>query len=202
MARAPALPRPGLLARLRLDRRGVAAIEFALIAPVMILMYFGVAELCTVMMADRRTGHADSAIGDLAAQYDKLYDGQIADIFTVSSTVLAPFDPADLQLRLTSVTVNSSGVAQVDWSDVKSDAQADLPKLACNSNVTTLPNNVATNPGDTVLMAEAVYSYTSPIGYNLKRAFKFTPRYFTRPRLSAKVGRFVGGPSSTTPACP
>ena len=36
------------------DRRGVSAIEFAFIAPVMILMYFGVAELTQGMMAERR----------------------------------------------------------------------------------------------------------------------------------------------------
>ena len=50
------------------DRRGAAAVEFAFIAPVMILMYYGLAELTQAMMADRRASHVASAIGDLVAQ--------------------------------------------------------------------------------------------------------------------------------------
>ena len=39
------------LKRLRRDERGVSAVEFALIAPVMILFYFGLAEVTQVMIA-------------------------------------------------------------------------------------------------------------------------------------------------------
>lgn len=202
MKRRPPSPPLGFMARLRRDRRGVAAIEFAFIAPVMIVMYFGVAEICTVLMAQRRTAHADSAIGDLAAQTDKIYDSDMSDIFSVASTVLSPYDTSGLQLRLTSVTTDAANVPKVDWSAVKSSGQPDLPALACKATVSTLPANVVTSAGDNVLMAEAVYNYSSPIGYAIQKSFKFQPKYYTKPRLSAKVARYVGGANSTTPACP
>ena len=56
------------LKRLRRDERGVSAVEFALIAPVMILFYFGLAELTQVMIAERKTVRTASAIGDILAQ--------------------------------------------------------------------------------------------------------------------------------------
>jgi Flp pilus assembly protein TadG len=49
------------------DVRGVSAVEFALIAPVMILFYAGMVDLCQGYMALKRTSHA-SAVADLASQ--------------------------------------------------------------------------------------------------------------------------------------
>ena len=46
------------------DPRGVSAVEFALIAPLLILMYCGMAELSLAMMAQRRLSNIASAIGD------------------------------------------------------------------------------------------------------------------------------------------
>jgi Flp pilus assembly protein TadG len=42
------------LSRFWRDRRGVSAVEFALIAPVLMIFYFGMAELTEAMMAQRR----------------------------------------------------------------------------------------------------------------------------------------------------
>ncbi len=60
--------RTGLLKRLLQDRRGVSAIEFALIAPVMITIYFGLIEFSQGYMAERRAGHVASMVADLVAQ--------------------------------------------------------------------------------------------------------------------------------------
>ena len=54
--------------RFRKDRRGVAAVEFALIAPAMVLLYCGLVELCQAVIAERKANHVASAIGDLVTQ--------------------------------------------------------------------------------------------------------------------------------------
>ena len=58
----------GVLRRLIADRRGVSAVEFALVAPILVLLYFGLVELSQAATADRRLAHATSAVGDLVAQ--------------------------------------------------------------------------------------------------------------------------------------
>lgn len=193
--------RKGLLPRFGRDRRGVAAVEFAFIAPVLVLLYSGVAELCTVMMADRRVAHADSAIGDLAAQVDKLRDADVADIFSAATTILSPFDVAPLQLRLTSITINAGKAPKVEWSAVKSTAQGDLRQLNCNELVANFPADLATTPGDNVIMAEAVYKYTLPMSFGHTGDLYFKPRYFMRPRTAAKVARYENA-SATPVVCP
>lgn len=51
-----------------LDQRGVAAVEFAFIAPIMLVFYFGMVEASMAMEADRNLSHAASLVGDLTAQ--------------------------------------------------------------------------------------------------------------------------------------
>ena len=69
------------------DRRGAAAVEFAFIAPVLIIMYCGLAELSQAMMAQRRASNVASTIGDLVAQSTQTGPTMIGDIFNIGNTI-------------------------------------------------------------------------------------------------------------------
>ncbi len=190
-----------LLHRLRgfgREVRGIAAVEFALLAPLMFLLYFGMIELCEAMMADRRTNHAVSTIGDLVAQsIQPMHTNNYADAFAAANTILAPFPTAPLQLRVTSVTAGPAPnlAPTVDWSEVPS-GQTGLTPLKTGS-VVTLPPNLLVNPGDNVVMAEGHYTYTSPIGFVVKGLLNFTPTYYLRPRTGSMVGDCNSNPQPT-----
>jgi Flp pilus assembly protein TadG len=64
------------LSRFWRDRRGVSAVEFALIAPVLVIFYCGMAELTQAMMAQRRVSNIASSIGDVVAQNAQLTDAR------------------------------------------------------------------------------------------------------------------------------
>ena len=70
------------LRRFARDCRGVSAIEFAIIAPLLITFYLGMAETTQAMMAKRKASHVASAIGDLIAQDQSVTDAEIADTWT------------------------------------------------------------------------------------------------------------------------
>ena len=105
-----------LLKRLGRDRRGVSAVEFALIAPAMIAFYFGLAEITQALLAERRAGHAASAIGDLVAQSSTISNTEISDIFQIATTIMQPYPTNTLQMRVTSVKANAAGATTVAWS--------------------------------------------------------------------------------------
>src|SRR3569623_1736057 len=72
--------------RLRTDQRGASAVEFAMIAPLMLMFYFGLTELCQAMLAERRVSHVASAVGDLVTQTDKLTPADLPDIIALGGT--------------------------------------------------------------------------------------------------------------------
>ncbi|MDB5438434.1 MAG: pilus assembly protein TadE, partial [Caulobacteraceae bacterium] len=77
--------------RLIKDQGGASAVEFALIAPVLIAMYFGIAELSQGMMSGNKAGEVASSIGDLASQNTCLTNAQVTDVFTIGGLLIKPF---------------------------------------------------------------------------------------------------------------
>lgn len=165
------------------DRRGVAAVEFALVTPMMILMFFGMVELGQGLIAARRVTHACSALGDLVAQDDVLHDSEMSDAFSAASDILTPLPTSTLQLRVTSVTRDSKGNNNVDWSNVSaSSTWSTYPQNQPLPASVVVPTGLLVNSGDTIILSEASYNYTSPIGYVLPTGMAFQRAAYLRPR--------------------
>jgi Flp pilus assembly protein TadG len=162
------------------DRKGVSAVEFALIAPIMILFYFGMSELCQGFMAQKRTEHVAATIADLVAQGETTTTTSLNDVFKVATQVMSPYPTTTLKQRVTSVTRNSSGVAKVDWS------QGSGYTARTTGSTVSLPSNLIAN-GESVIMAEVQYVYTSPFDYVMPTQSTFTKTYYLRPRQSSMV---------------
>lgn len=104
---------------------GVAAVEFALILPLMILLYFGTVEASRAVAYDRRLTSAAAALGDLVSQSNKsLTNAQLTDYFTAARITMVPYDADDLQQIATCVQVDSAGNAIVIWSRADNGATA------------------------------------------------------------------------------
>ena len=161
------------------DRRGAAAVEFAFIAPVMILMYYGLAELTQGMMADRRASHVASAIGDLVAQDTMINTSEMNDIFNVGKAIIAPFPTTGLSMRVTSIRKDSSGAIQVMWS--KSSGS-----MGVLTTVASVPAGLIAN-NESVILAESSYVYNSATKQALPNALTFTQKYYLKPRKTAQV---------------
>ena len=170
----------GFLTRLRGDQRGVSAVEFALLAPIMIAFYFGLTEFCQGYMAQKRLGHTASAVGDLVAQTDTVTKDQLDDIIGIGGMIMKPFDTTSLTTRITSVTRDASGVAKVDWSRANG-----VTPLAKGATV-TVPADLIAN-GQSLVMAETTYDYKSPVQYLMPKVTKFSRVFYLRPRRAEVV---------------
>lgn len=166
------------LRRFGRDGSGVSAVEFALLAPVLILIYFGLAEFCQAYMAQRRMGHATSQVADIVAQYQEVDTGLIDDTFAVGGLVLAPFSDATLKLRVTSITRGNDGVARVTWSRGKG--------MVKRSGTVTVPDGLIEN-GESIIMSEGTYDFTSTLGQVLPGMKTFSHTYWLRPRLVTTI---------------
>lgn len=176
-----AVARKSLFRRLRGDRRGVSAVEFALLAPVMIAFYFGSAEFCQGYMAEKRMGHVAAAVADLVAQSEAVTSTQVADYFQIGALVIKPFSATPLNQRVTSLTRDSNGVVKVDWSQ-----GSGMTARPVGATVTTIPAGLIAN-GESVIMTEATYDYDSPVDYLMPAITRFSHTYYLRPRTVEKV---------------
>ena len=168
------------LRRFGVDERGVSAVEFALIAPLMIAFYFGVCEFCQGFMAQKRVGHIASTVADLVAQDDVVRTSELNDIFSVSSNLIRPFTTTGLTQRVSSVLVDSTGTARVVWSQ----GQGVGPRAA--DSTVALPAGLAAR-GESVIMSEVAYAYQSPVGAMLPGITNLERTYYLRPRRAQQV---------------
>ena len=158
------------------DRRGVAAVEFALIAPVLILIYMGLAEMTMALMAERRSGHAAAVVADLIAQDTMTNKGELDDVFAIAEEILTPFPAAGMKVRITAVRTGGDAVPKVVWSHGKG-----FTAYSKDSTVTGIPAGLLA-ANETLIMSEVTYSFDSPAKYVLKNALNFRQEYFLRPR--------------------
>lgn len=173
LQRALGVRRGGLVSRLTGDERGVAAVEFAMIAPVMIAFYFGLAEFCQGYMAQKKMGHVAAMVADLVAQHQTVDMANMDDIFEIGELIMKPFPTATLKQRVSSIT-QTNGVARVTWSygDGMDPRGAD---------VVTLPPGLIGN-NESIILSEATYDYDSPVDYLLPGVTRFSNTYYLRPR--------------------
>jgi Flp pilus assembly protein TadG len=179
------LNRPaGRLAGFWRDHRGVSAVEFALIAPVLIIMYCGMAELTQAMMAQRRLSNIASQMGDLVAQGAQVGPLKAADIFTIGNITMAPFPTSGLKMCIASITSDATGKDTVAWSQPSIAGMANCPTK--NTVLTDVPVGVLPS-SQSVILARASYTYTSPIKLVMPTSMTFNRTYYLRPRKGDAV---------------
>lgn len=169
-----------LLAALARDRRGVAAVEFAFIAPLLVLFYFGCVELSVMLSMDRKITNMASALGDLVAQDDVVDADEVEDIFAAAKAIMEPDDPEVLRLRVSSVLMDDDGVATVQWSSAKN-----WTARTCDESVT--PPEGVLEEGESMILAEVEMSYVSPIKKVLTGSYELEKTFYLRPRRADLV---------------
>ncbi|MCB1473597.1 MAG: pilus assembly protein [Rhodobiaceae bacterium] len=181
------LSRLPLVRRFFGEDRGVAAVEFALIVPVMVTAYLGSVDLTQAVMVDRKVSVMASAVGDLVAQTDEITNAEMSNIFDISASLLSPFDASTIKLRVSSleITTDKQGTkrkAKVQWSDGKN--QTAYPK---NTEI-LVPESIAAN-ATTVIYTEATYVFHPLFGQIISSTITLEDEYYHVPRVADQVER-------------
>jgi len=161
---------------------GTSSVELAFLLPVMITLYFGASEISNLLIADRKLNKTGSAVADLVSQSITIDDDLMADIFEASGFIMNPFQTSPLSVVVASVVADGDNNTSVAWSDALN-GSAYMPGAQF-----VLPPGLTT-PGSSVIVAEAEYTYTSPIGEFLTGGMTFNAKYYLRPRRTSAVAR-------------
>jgi Flp pilus assembly protein TadG len=183
--RSLTLPFSNFGRRLFRDRRGISTVEFALLAPLLLLAYVGITEIGTALTIYRRTSTVAATAADLTAQVKAVSTSDLKDIISASSSILAPYKTTPLKVVITSVVADDKNKTKVDWS------YANKGSARSKGDAYTVPAGL-TEPGSSVIVSEITYSYTpllptnkifTPNSFDMKRTF------YSRPRKSLTVAK-------------
>ncbi len=164
------------LIRFGRDRRGVSAVEFALIAPLMIGLYLGCAEVSEGVAADRKVSLIASALANLTAQVSTISSTDMTNILDASSAIITPYSASNLKMTISCISIDASKKATVKWSVTRNGTAL--------SGTPTLPTAL-TVASTQLIFAQVSYAYTPNIGYTITGTLNLSDQMYMAPRISA-----------------
>jgi len=167
--------------RRRLDEAGTSAVEFALLAPVILLIYFGGFELTQALSVNRLVALTSGTVTNLVSQYTTISaSSQMPDILAASSQVLNPYPSSKSVVVISSITIDNSGNATVAWSQALNGSARNVGQSLVLPAALDIPNS-------TVLLGETSYAYTPTIEYIPMAPINLYSSVYMLPRASSVI---------------
>lgn len=164
------------------DTRGVSAVEFALVLPLMLTMYLGGSEVANAITAGRKVTLVSRTVGDLASQVSSITNASMTNILNASTAVVAPFTAGNLKVTVSQVKIDANNNATIEWSDTRNGT--------AHGTGTSVTLPAALNVANTWLIwTEAEYTYVPTFGSGITGTIPLRDQMYMRPRLSNSVTR-------------
>jgi Flp pilus assembly protein TadG len=174
------------------DKKGVAAVEFVFIAPLIITLWLGTMEISQGVDINKKVGRSASVIGDLVAQFDNVLVGDLDDMLKIGASVLQPYNRGAPTITVSEVYVDASLSAKIVWSR-RATGNMFGPGESVNSAV-ALPANMKI--ADTYLVkVQTDLKYYPVTSWSIKKntnagqtaVVPMSEIYYLRPRLGNDV---------------
>ena len=106
-----------VIGRLTSAKDGIAAVEFALILPMMLALFLGAVQVTQAVAIKRLVVLTASTVANLVTQYPSISaSATMPDILNASKWVLTPYPNTNAVITVSLITIDSSGTAKVTWS--------------------------------------------------------------------------------------
>jgi Flp pilus assembly protein TadG len=176
------------------DRRGVAAIEFAFIVPVLLIMYFMTMEASQAIETSRKISRIGSMVADLVTQQQTVVAADLDAIMQIGNSTLQPYNRSTPEIIITAIQVTNetSPRVLVEWS--RKMVGGAFSAGAAKDSITTVPPALETK-GTFLIRVESNLAYQPIITWSadsekrlgLSSAFdsiSMSETYYLRPRRS------------------
>jgi Flp pilus assembly protein TadG len=174
----------GKFAHFSRDKRGISAVEFAIILPFMAMLYLGGTAITQAIIVKRKVVLVTHTVGDLVARDNEITNAEVTAIFDAAKAVFAPYAWSPLlKIKVSSVGIDAAGSATVEWGESLQDT------ARVKGAPVTLPTGLNT-ANSSIIWAEVSYNFTPPVGGAFTGGtLTLTDQLYIRPRLVAKVTR-------------
>jgi Flp pilus assembly protein TadG len=196
------------------DDDAVAAIEFAIVVPFMLLLLLGGGELAEGMAINVKVSATAHSVADMVTQNTSLSTSSMQNIMSGATAVIAPYPVNNMQLLVTvsEVSSDTNGNLTLGWSQSYNGSSfgPGRPSLASSTNppygALTRPtslNGTVGNPNDannqndqvSFIVSEVSYVYTPNLGYTIVGPVTLGDSYWLFPRCSTDSPANSSGPA-------
>jgi Flp pilus assembly protein TadG len=170
------------------DDRGNAAVEFALIVPLMLVLFFGTVEFSSAVAVNRKISMVTQQLADLASRYTTVNDTDMTNFGVIGDAMLTPYSATPLKATITEIYIDpATGVARAQWSkgDVPRAAGTPVP-VPANLIAKDATNKIIAN--QYLIFSETSYLYQPTVGYVMGVAgVTLSDKTYMRPRVATCV---------------
>lgn len=183
--------------RLASQKSGIAAVEFALIAPLLFCMYFMTLEASQAIVTDKKVARIGSMVADLVTQQSTIVKSELDAIMQIGNSIIQPYGRSNPKIVITAIeiTPDPGSKVQVSWSRKLVEGVASVD--AAKGTITTVPTSLNVK-GSFLIRVESSLAYkplitwtaTQKQSLGLFSAFdsiNMTETYYLRPRMSTSV---------------
>ena len=169
----------------RSDKNGIAAVEFALAAPILITLLLGGFELARYSLLNLKMEKVAFTIADVISQNETLTISQIGDVFEATEEIASPFEFGSLGVVYVTSAFRDTGDSfpTVLWQQSGSGTANFASQIGTVGLTATLPNNLDINERDNVIVSEVYYQYTPVFSLGLISPTTIYKTTVFKPRL-------------------
>lgn len=164
--------------------RGVAATEFALMFPVLMLFLLGSFELSRYIIVNQKIDHVAYTTADVVGQETSITTAQLNDIMSAATEIMDPFEFGENGIVIvSSVEQDPTEGPVIRWQRLGGGTLDRGSRLGEEGDIAVLPDGFTLNDNDNIIVAEVFYDYLPSVTEefftsreNYKVAY-FKPRY-------------------------
>jgi Flp pilus assembly protein TadG len=164
------------------DVKGVAAVEFALVVPIVIIVYAAGFEIAQASTVFRKLTDTTIQLANVTTQYTSVMTSDVSNIMGASSQIMAPYPTATaLTIVVSQVQTDGNSKGTVTWS-IPYQGGAALAK----GSAVTMPANFA-SPSSYYILVQTTYAYSPTIGKAFVKSIPMKDQIFMVPRQSPSI---------------
>jgi hypothetical protein len=145
----------------RRNRRGMAAVEFALTLPIWMTLLLGTVDGSYCMLVNEKTDRIAYTVTDIVTQYQSITLANLADITQAASQEMNPFIFGSNGLVIVTSVYKPAGKAPtICWQYSGGGTLVQVSRIGTTGGAATLPNGLVLNDNDNVIISEVYYNFT------------------------------------------